>query len=207
MTEIDDVQMELSSAVRRFVLHWGDMGGQWGVNRSVAQIHALLLVSDRPLNAEDIAGALSMARSNVSNSIKELTAWDLVRREPIMGDRRDHFVAEGDVWTMVQRIIAMRKAREIDPAKAVLKSCLDEARDDPSTNETAVRRLTEINELIDLLDGWYGQMKDTPKETATTLIRLGTKVVDLLRPFLKSGAAPAGPDAPKDPPIRRSQKE
>ena len=138
MTEIKEYSAKPSPALERFILHWGDMGATWGVNRSVAQIHALLLVSDRPLNAEEIAETLGLARSNVSNSLKELTTWDLVRRAPIRGDRRDHFEAEGDVWEMVARIVEMRKAREIDPAKTVLTACLDDARADPTASPVAM---------------------------------------------------------------------
>lgn len=184
MTEISEIDAKLSPALERFILHWGDMGATWGVNRSVAQIHALLLVSDRPLPAEDIAETLSLARSNVSNSLKELTTWDLVRRAPIRGDRRDHFAAEGDVWEMVARIVEMRKAREIDPAKAVLTACLNDARKDPTANPAAVKRLDDIAELIDLLDGWYGQVKDLPKESLLPLIRMGSKAVDVIKPFV-----------------------
>src|SRR3569832_2856851 len=115
MTEIT-VESRLPPAVEHFVLHWGDMGGQWGVNRSVSQIHALLYLSERPLTAEEIADTLGMARSNVSNSIKELLAWNLVRRVPVMGDRRDQFEAETDIWEIAARIAAGRKEREIAPA-------------------------------------------------------------------------------------------
>src|SRR5579859_3249832 len=105
MTETT-VQAELPEAVQRFVLHWGDMGGQWGVNRSISQIHALLYLSERPLTAEEIAETLGLARSNVSNSIKELLSWNLIRRVPVRGDRREHFEAETDVWEMFIRIAA-----------------------------------------------------------------------------------------------------
>src|SRR5207253_3029790 len=111
MTEIT----KLPDLIERFVLHWGDMGAFWGVNRSVAQIHAYLYVSETPKTAEDIATTLGMARSNVSNSMTELQAWGLIRRIPILGDRRDHFEAETDVWEIASRITAGRKAREIDP--------------------------------------------------------------------------------------------
>src|SRR5215470_7913092 len=100
MTEISEKESKLPAAAERFVLHWGDMGGQWGVNRSVGQIHALLYLSEKPLTAEDIADTLGLARSNVSNSIKELQIWGLVRRVPVMSDRRDHFEAETDVWAI-----------------------------------------------------------------------------------------------------------
>src|SRR4029077_682466 len=122
---------ELPPAIERFVLHWGDMGGKWGVNRSVSQIHALLYLPDRPLTAEDIAEMLGLARSNVSNSIKELQAWDLIRRVPIRGDRREHFEAETDGWERFARIAAGRKEREIDPAVAALRACVADAAGDP----------------------------------------------------------------------------
>ncbi len=126
MTEITD-KKKLPPAVERFILHWGDMGDQWGVNRSVSQIHGLLYLAEPPMTAEDIADTLGMARSNVSNSIKELLAWNLIRRVPILGDRRDHFEAETDIWEVAQRIAAGRKEREIDPAMAALRACVADA--------------------------------------------------------------------------------
>src|SRR5688572_1381861 len=127
MAEITLESRKLAPAVERFVLHWGDLGTQWGVNRSVAQIHALLYLSEGPLTAEDIADKLGLARSNVSNSIKELLGWGLIHRTPVLGDRRDHFAAETDIWEIVTRIAAGRKAREIDPAEAALRACTIEA--------------------------------------------------------------------------------
>ena len=128
MSKIPSGAKQLPAAVERFILHWGDMGGQWGVNRTVAQIHALLYVSERPLTAEEIAAVLGVARSNVSNSIRELLGWELIRRVPIRGDRRDHFEAESDIWELVRRIAAGRKAREIDPALAALRACVARSR-------------------------------------------------------------------------------
>jgi DNA-binding transcriptional regulator GbsR (MarR family) len=115
MTEITD-KKKLFPVTERFVLHWGDMGEAWGVNRSVSQIHGLLYLAEAPMTAEDIAETLGMARSNVSNSIKELLGLNLIRRVPILGDRRDHFEAETDIWEMAARIASARKEREIDPA-------------------------------------------------------------------------------------------
>ena len=114
MTEISKSLADLPDPIRRFVLHWGNMGDSWGVNRSVSQVHALLYAAERPLTAEEIAEALSMARSNVSTSLRELASWQLIRRIPVLGDRRDHFQAETDLWTMVKCIAAGRKARELD---------------------------------------------------------------------------------------------
>src|SRR5690242_4093323 len=130
MTEITDRPKILPAPVERFVLHWGDMGSEWGVNRSVSQIHALLYLSERPLTADEIAERLELARSNVSTSIKELLAWNLIRRVPVRGDRRDHFEAETDLWEIVTRIAAGRKERELDPAVAALQACMRDAESD-----------------------------------------------------------------------------
>src|ERR1700761_9481321 len=127
MTEITVGPKSLTPAVQEFVLRWGDLGGQWGVNRSVAQIQALLYLSDRPMTAEDIADVLGLARSNVSNSIRELITWKLVRRVPVLGDRRDHYEAEADLWKMLTRIAQGRKEREIDPAVAAIQNVLKDA--------------------------------------------------------------------------------
>ncbi|NNL89121.1 MAG: MarR family transcriptional regulator [Marinicaulis sp.] len=180
---VNTIAMELSP-IDRFILHWGDLGASWGVNRSVAQIQALLLVSERPLNAEEIATRLKMARSNVSNSVKELTTWNLIRRAPIRGDRCDHFEAVGDAWEMARRILEMRKAREIDPAKTALAACLEDVRKDSSVNGAAVERLESISELMTMLDDWYAQIRTMPKEQLVPMIKLGAKAVEILKPFI-----------------------
>jgi len=179
MTETTD-QRDLPRALERFVLHWGDMGGQWGVNRSVSQIHALLYLSERPLTAEEIADTLGMARSNVSNSIKELLAWNLVRRVPVMGDRRDQFEAETDVWEIARRIAAGRKEREIDPAVAALKACVADAERDMKVGTVARERLAKMLEFTEGMAGWYDQMQAIPKSKLAALFRLGTKILNLL---------------------------
>ena len=180
MTEIADEKAVLPPAVERFVLHWGDLGSQWGVNRSVAQMHALLYLSDRPLAAEDIAATLGIARSNVSNSLKELVGWHLIRRVPVAGDRRDHYVAETDLWEMATRIAAGRKEREIDPAVAALRACVAEAQDDPSVNQVAQRRLKAMLDFTQTMDGWYAQMLHVPHATIAKLVRLGSRIVRYL---------------------------
>ena len=185
MTEITDRPFIMTPAIERFVLHWGDNGQTWGVSRSVAQIHALLFVAPRALNAEEIADMLQIARSNVSTSIRDLMNWRLVRRVPQMGDRRDFYEAESDVWEMASKIVAIRKAREIDPAAEDLRSFLDAAEKDPAACPAAVARLGELKALIDLLNGWYEQMNRIPKSQLLPLIRMGSKAVDLLGPFLK----------------------
>src|SRR6267378_763928 len=124
MTEHTDKSAKIPGPVQQFVLQWGNLGERWGVNRSVSQIHALLYASERPLTAEDIADALGMARSNVSNSLRELQSWEIVRMVPVLGDRRAFYEAETDLWTIVTRIAAGRKSRELDPAAAALRNCI-----------------------------------------------------------------------------------
>jgi DNA-binding transcriptional regulator GbsR (MarR family) len=191
MTEIT-VESSLPPAVERFVLHWGDMGGQWGVNRSVAQIHALLYLSERPLTAEEIAETLGMARSNVSNSIRELTGWKLVRRVPVFGDRRDHFEAETDLWEMVTRIAEGRKEREIDPAAAALRACLAEAEGDRKVSPVARKRLAEMEKFVSTLSGWYDQMLEIPPPKLMALVRMGSKVASLVGWGRRSGGSGKG---------------
>src|SRR5207244_7310402 len=118
--------MELTPLNQKFILHWGEMGTRWGINRTVAQIHALLFLSPKPLNAEEIAETLSVARSNVSTSLKELQGWGIVKIVHLLGDRRDHFESMKDVWEMFQLILEERKRREIDPTLAVLRACVAE---------------------------------------------------------------------------------
>jgi DNA-binding transcriptional regulator GbsR (MarR family) len=178
MTEIGERQ-KLPLAVQDFILRWGDMGGQWGVNRSVAQVQALLYLSDRPLTAEDIADSLGMARSNVSTSIRELIAWKLIRRVPVLGDRRDHYEAEADLWQIMARIAQGRKEREIDPAVAAINHVLKTAEDDPRVGKLALSRLREMQGFVTTLDGWFTQMMAVPPATLMGLIKLGSRVVKL----------------------------
>ena len=180
MTETADTAKRLPAAVEQFVLRWGDMGGQWGVNRSVAQIQALLYLSDRPLTAEDIAEALGMARSNVSNSIRELIGWKLIRRVPMLGDRRDHYEAEADLWQMLTRVAQGRKEREVDPMVEALGHVLAAADGDPTLSPVARKRLSEMHVFVTTIDTWYGQMLTVPPSTLMSLIKLGSKVVNLL---------------------------
>ncbi len=180
MTEMAENTTALPKAVEHFVLQWGDLGGQWGVNRSVAQIHALLFLAERPMTAEDISTHLGLARSNVSNSIRELIGWKLIRRVPVFGDRRDHYEAEGDLWQMLTCIAQGRKEREIDPAIASLRQVLALADDDPKVSKVARSRLHELNDFVTTLDTWFGQMITLQPSTLMRLIRLGSRVANLL---------------------------
>jgi DNA-binding transcriptional regulator GbsR (MarR family) len=180
VTEITAKYDKLPLAVRKFVLHWGNMGDRWGVTRSVSQVHALLYLADRPLTAEEIADQLEMARSNVSTSLRELAAWNLIRRVPVLGDRRDYFAAETDLWTMVQRIAAGRKQREIDPATTALRECLADARDDVHVSSEVRRRLADMLEVVERTGTWYDQMLALPGNQIMALMKLGSGVVRVL---------------------------
>jgi DNA-binding transcriptional regulator GbsR (MarR family) len=163
----------LPGPVERFVVHWGEMGTTWGVNRSVAQIHALLYLSEVPLTAEDIAERLGMARSNVSTSLRELLGWSLIRRVHAMGDRRDYYEAEADMFEMVRRIALVRKAREIDPALAVLRSCAADAKGDAGVPVAVRKRLSAMLEFTETVDRSFGEIMRLPSPTLMALIRMG----------------------------------
>lgn len=179
MTEIKENNMP--KAVEQFILYWGDMGNQWGVNRSVAQIHALLYLATKPMHAEEITDTLGIARSNVSNSLKELVSWKLIRRVPIAGDRREHFEAETDVWEMAMIIAQGRKEREIDPAAMALKSCVEQAKGDKKIDPVALKRLQDMEAFIDQGSKWSEQMLSIPKGQLSTLMKMGDKILGLLK--------------------------
>ena len=166
--------------VESFILHWGEMGTNWGVNRSVAQIHALLYLSDRPLHAEEISETLKLARSNVSTALKELQSYAIVRRQHVAGDRRDHFIAETDLWELLMRISAERKRREIDPTIALLESLKERlgARNDVPAHVR--ERIGRMHEFISTLTNWYDQVRRLPKPTLVTLMKLGAKVAQFI---------------------------
>lgn len=175
MAEIMDIP-----EARAFILHWGEMGSEWGVNRSVAQVHALLYLSDRPRHAEDICEKLGLARSNVSNGLKELQSYQIVRRVHVEGDRRDHFVAETDLWDMLMKITAERKRREIDPTIQLLGE-LSESLDKRDDIPAHVReRVGRMHEFIGNLASWYSDVRRLPKSTLVTLMKLGGRVARLL---------------------------
>jgi DNA-binding transcriptional regulator GbsR (MarR family) len=185
MTEITvdlSEKKSLPAAIEQFVLSWGDLGGHWGVNRSIAQIHALLYVSDQPMTAEEIADCLDIARSNVSTSIRELLSWKLIHRVPIRGDRRDHFEAETDLWEVAILIAEGRKQREIDPARVALQACAKAARADAQVSPAARERLTEMESFVTDLSSWYSDMLTLPRSNIVALVKLGSRVARFLKP-------------------------
>ena len=167
-------------AAKAFVLHWGEMGTQWGVNRSQSQIHALLYLSDRPLHAEEIVEQLGIARSNVSTGVKELQSFGIIRRVHVEGDRRDHFVAEGDLWEILMRVTAERKRREVDPTLRLLEQLADELKTDASAPKHIRERIVRMHEFMGTLGNWYDQVRKLPKSTLVTLMKLGAGVAKFI---------------------------
>jgi len=170
----------LSPVQQKFILHWGEMGTRWGINRTVAQIHALLFISPKPLHAEDIADTLQVARSNVSTSLKELQGWGIIRRVHVLGDARDHFESMKEVWDMFRVVLDERKKREIDPTLTVLRDCILEAEKDKETDEYTEQKLRELADFFETTTAWYAQIRQWPTAALTKFVKLGDKARKLL---------------------------
>ena len=172
--------MKLTPLMERYILHWGEMGTRWGVNRTVSQIHALLYLSPRPLPADEIAETLVVARSNVSTSLKELQSWGLVTIAHVMGDRRDHFTIKGDTWTMLTTIMEERKRRELEPTLTLLRQCVIESADDKETPAEVKARIEQMLTFIATLTEWFDQVKTLPKSTLVALMKMGAKIAQIV---------------------------
>lgn len=171
----------LSPATQKFILHWGEMGTRWGVNRTVAQIHALLFLSPKPLEAEEIARTLSVARSNVSTSLRELQGWRIVRSVSVLGDRRQHFESLKDVWEMFRIIVEERKRREFDPTIAVVRECLAEAGKSGGPSELYAReRMEEMLEFISTMSGLFDEFRGLSPTSMKRLAKLRGGIRKLL---------------------------
>ena len=171
--------MNLPPLIQSFVLHFGEMGSRWGINRTVGQIYALLFVSQEPLCADQIVEALGISRSNVSMSLRELQGWNLVVLKHLPGDRRDFFTSPGDVWQILRTLAEERKKREIDPTLSILREILMQT---PGTVEEryAQARMGEVHGLIEQLTTWYEDVKQLETERLAMLLSLGSKVTKLL---------------------------
>ncbi|MEL6870010.1 MAG: GbsR/MarR family transcriptional regulator [Pseudomonadota bacterium] len=171
--------MEITTYQQAFILHFGEMGSRWGINRTVGQIYALLYVTDAPINADDITDALGISRSNTSMGLKELQAWGLVRLQHLPGDRRDYFTAPEDIWEIFQVLLAERRKREIEPTLSMIRTALmTEQADGP--DQYAEQRLREMLELIELVTGWFDEVSAMDREMVVKLMRLGGGVQKLL---------------------------
>ena len=173
--------MKLSPAVEKYVLHWGEMGTRWGTNRTVAQIQALLYLSPKPMRADEIVDILSVARSNVSTSIRELQSYGLVRMTHILGDRRAYFESLSDVWELFRVIIEQRKQRELNPTLSMLKVCAIEVEAESETDEVTKQRIRNMLKFVTTTSNWYEQIQQVPTSTLQKLMRLGSGITKFLK--------------------------
>lgn len=172
--------MKLTPISEKFILHWGEMGSRWGVNRTVSQIHALLYIAGRPLPADEITDTLGVARSNVSNSLKELQGWGLINVVHLMGDRRDHFETTGDVWGLAHAIFKERKKREFDPTVDFLRDCMNSA-DFGMEDKEAQKRIAATLQFMQTVSSWGDELLKLDPDTLMKVMKLGAKIQKLIR--------------------------
>ena len=172
--------MKISPATEKYILHWGEMGARWGTNRTVAQIQALLYLSPKPLRADQIVNLLSVARSNVSTSVRELQSYGLVRMIHLLGDRRDYFESIDDVWELFRVIIEQRKQRELNPTLTMLRQCVSEVEQESQTDDITKERIRNMLEFIDSTNTWYEKIRSIPTSTLQKLMKLGTTITKLV---------------------------
>ena len=171
--------MQLTPAMMNFILHWGEMGSKWGVNRSMAQIHALLHIAPDAMTADEICEALSLARSNVSNGLKELQAQGLVKASRQLGDRRDHFTSIRDMFDLVDAVIKARREREFAPTLRALEDVIKEAESD-QTPKAIKNRMGETLRGMRMFDDWYADCTRQPRSVHLAVLKLGGKLVRFL---------------------------
>ena len=171
---------DLPPITQKFILHWGEMGTRWGINRTVAQVHALLFLSEKPLPADEIATTLGVARSNISTSLRELQNWGIVRVVHVIGDRRDHFESMKDVFAMFRVIARERKRREIEPTLRVLRDCVAEAGKPKAAAPYTRERLADLVNFFEIATTAYEQMERLPTPAVLKLAKLGDKAFKLL---------------------------
>jgi DNA-binding transcriptional regulator GbsR (MarR family) len=170
----------LTPVQQQFILHWGEMGSRWGINRTVAQVHALLHISEHPVSADTIASALGVARSNVGASLRELQGWGIVRPVHILGDRRVHYESVTNVWELFRTIVDQRKRREIDPTLEMLRKAIDELEGAKSADRYTRERLKELLEFFDTMTELYDELRHLPPGALRSVARMRGKVRKLL---------------------------
>jgi DNA-binding transcriptional regulator GbsR (MarR family) len=178
MTE--QTQARLTPVQQKFIVHWGEMGARWGINRTVAQIHALLFLSPTPLNAEDIAATLGVARSNVSTSLRELQGWGIVRITHLLGDRRDHFESMKDVWEMFRIIVDERKKREADPTLAMLREAVAETKKPGAADTSTRERLADMLQFFEVMTSWCEQTRKLSTPAVIRMVKMGNRFAKML---------------------------
>ncbi len=175
-----ETEMKMQPAIQELVLHWGEMGARWGISRTVARIHALLYFSPKPLPADEITELLGIARSHVSNSLKELQAWGVVKNVHILGDRREHFESMKDVWKLFEALLDERKKREVDPTLAALRSVEPAITSDPGISDETRQRWEDMLAFFEAMEKFYAQMRRMPIESRVKLVKLGSRLAKFL---------------------------
>ena len=197
---------EIPPLSRQFVAHFGEMGSKWGINRTVGQIYALIFLSERALNADEMAELLQFSRSNVSMGLKELQAWRLVRLRHLPGDRREYFEAPADVWEIFRVLAEERRRREIEPTLSMLRNALLESPASEAERH-AQERMRDMHALIDRLMTWFDDVQRLAPETALQLMGMGAKVSRFLefkdRITGKSAAPPVAAASPSFAPHKK----
>src|ERR1700739_614715 len=171
---------KLTAVAQKFILHWGEMGTKWGINRTVAQVHALLFLSPKPVPADEISETLSVARSNVSTSLRELQSWGIVRVVPGLGDPRDHFESIKDVWEIFRIVSEERKRREIDPTLRVLGECVQELKSTPQGDAFTRERLESMLEFLTTMPALFDEVLRMHVGALKGVGKLRGKVITLL---------------------------
>ncbi len=173
------IQMHTTPLIQQFILHFGEMGSRWGINRTVGQIYALLFVTAKPINADQIAETLGFSRSNVSMGLKELNSWRLIKTEHLPNDRREYFSAPDDVWAIFQTLAEERRKREVDPTLTMLRDAILQPVENPA-EQHAQQRMKEMHELIELVTSWFDEVRGMEQARLVQLMKLGSKVTKLL---------------------------
>jgi DNA-binding transcriptional regulator GbsR (MarR family) len=168
--------MKLDPVTQKLVSHWGEMGARWGISRMAAQIHALLHFSPKPMPADEIGESLGVARSHVSNSLKDLQSWGVVNVVRVSGDRREHFQSIKDVWQLFEILLDERKRREMDPTLKMLRETQALLNDGAKVNALTQERLKEMLEFFELMDGWFGEIRRLPLASRVKLVKWGTRI-------------------------------
>ena len=176
----DSTKPTLSPVAQKFILHWGEMGTRWGINRTVAQVHALLFLSQTPMPADEISTTLAVARSNVSTCLRELQGWGIVRVVHVLGDRRDHFESLKDVWEIFRIVSEERKRREIDPTLRILGECVAESKANPNGDAYTRERLESMLEFLTAMTGLFDEILRMPTGALKGVVKLRGKVITLL---------------------------
>jgi DNA-binding transcriptional regulator GbsR (MarR family) len=173
--------MKLDPVMEKLVSHWGEMGARWGISRMVAQIHALLHFSPKPMTADEIVEAVGVARSHVSNSLKDLQSWGVVNVVRVTGDRREHFQSIKDVWQLFEILLDERKRREMDPTLKMLRETQALLNDGAKADARTKERVKEMLEFFELMDGWFGEVRRLPLASRVKLVKWGTRIRSWLK--------------------------